>query len=260
LGLTELLDRSPNSLSGGQRQRVALGRAIVREPQVFLFDEPLSHLDAHLRLRTRSEIKRLHQALKTTSIYVTHDQDEAMALGQRVAVMSEGVLHQCDTPTALRERPVNRFVAEFIGSPPMNFVPGHLVPDGAGGLQFESPGVHCTVTSAQAASLVRHLGDVVLGVRPECLAPAAQLREPPTETRVACLRATLEAIDCAGPDFDHHFVLESGARGVARLRSAAGEMGTVLDWHFDPREAFFFAPDRPGSPVSYGANLMTLTP
>ncbi len=128
--LDKLLDRKPKELSGGQRQRVALGRAIVREPAVFLMDEPLSNLDAKLRVQTRAEIARLHQRLKTTVVYVTHDQVEAMTMGQRIAVMNEGLLQQVGTPQVLYDTPINRFVAGFIGSPSMNFVEVHM--DGVG--------------------------------------------------------------------------------------------------------------------------------
>ena len=128
--LTHLLDRKPKELSGGQRQRVALGRAIVREPAAFLMDEPLSNLDAKLRVQTRAEIARLHQRLKTTTVYVTHDQVEAMTMGSRIAVMNEGILQQVGTPQSLYDHPVNRFVAGFIGSPSMNFVDVTLA-DGA---------------------------------------------------------------------------------------------------------------------------------
>ncbi len=126
LGLESVLDRKPAQLSGGQRQRVALGRAIVREPKVFLFDEPLSNLDAKLRVETRAELARLHRRLKTTVVYVTHDQEEAMTLGTRVAVLRAGVLQQMAPPMELYRRPVNRFVAGFVGSPEMNFLPGNL--------------------------------------------------------------------------------------------------------------------------------------
>jgi multiple sugar transport system ATP-binding protein len=128
--LQKLLDRKPKELSGGQRQRVALGRAIVREPAVFLMDEPLSNLDAKLRVQTRAEIARLHQRLETTVVYVTHDQVEAMTMGTRIAVMNEGLLQQVGTPQALYDTPINRFVAGFIGSPSMNFVEVHM--DGTG--------------------------------------------------------------------------------------------------------------------------------
>ena len=130
--LQKLLDRKPKELSGGQRQRVALGRAIVREPAVFLMDEPLSNLDAKLRVQTRAEIARLHQRLKTTVVYVTHDQVEAMTMGQRIAVMNEGLIEQVGTPQALYDHPVSRFVAGFIGSPSMNFVEVHMEGSGEG--------------------------------------------------------------------------------------------------------------------------------
>jgi len=126
LGIEELLDRKPSALSGGQRQRVAVGRAIVRDPKAFLFDEPLSNLDAKLRVETRAELKGLHRRLQTTTVYVTHDQEEAMTLGDRIVVMYEGVVHQCDPPLEVYERPVNRFVAGFVGTPPMNFLDGRL--------------------------------------------------------------------------------------------------------------------------------------
>lgn len=130
LGLAPLLDRYPRQLSGGQRQRVAMGRAIVRDPQVFLFDEPLSNLDAKLRVAMRAEIKELHQRLKTTTVYVTHDQIEAMTMADKIVVMHDGIVEQIGAPLELYDRPVNRFVAGFIGSPAMNFMDGVLGPDG----------------------------------------------------------------------------------------------------------------------------------
>ena len=130
LGLSDLLQRKPRELSGGQRQRVALGRALVRRPQVFLFDEPLAGLDAQRRLETRADLKRLHRELKRTTIHVTHEQEEAMTLGQRVAVMDHGFIHQCDTPLQLYHHPVNQFVAAFLGLPPMNFLQGRLRREG----------------------------------------------------------------------------------------------------------------------------------
>src|SRR5213082_3621948 len=136
LALTPLLDRYPRQLSGGQRQRVAMGRAIVRDPQVFLFDEPLSNLDAKLRVAMRTEIKELHQRLKTTTIYVTHDQIEAMTLADRIVVMHDGLVEQIGAPLELYDRPRNLFVAGFIGSPAMNFLKGTIRRNGA--LQFEA--------------------------------------------------------------------------------------------------------------------------
>src|SRR5476651_2198509 len=132
LGLTQLLERFPRQLSGGQRQRVAMGRAIVRDPQVFLFDEPLSNLDAKLRVAMRTEIKELHQRLKTTTVYVTHDQIEAMTMADKIVVMHDGIVEQIGSPLELYDKPDNQFVAGFIGSPAMNFLPGTLKRDGAG--------------------------------------------------------------------------------------------------------------------------------
>ena len=164
LGLASYLDRYPRQLSGGQRQRVAMGRAIVRDPQVFLFDEPLSNLDAKLRVQMRTEIKELHQRLKTTSIYVTHDQIEAMTMADRIVVMHDGRVEQIGDPLALYDAPVNTFVAGFIGSPAMNFVPGTARIDGAmnevefaGGIRLPLPR-HARASDGQA---------VLYGIRPE---------------------------------------------------------------------------------------------
>ncbi len=167
LDLERFLERKPGQLSGGQRQRVALGRAIVREPAAFLMDEPLSNLDAKLRVQTRAEIARLHQRLKATMIYVTHDQVEAMTMGDRIAVISDGVLQQAGTPRELYESPRNRFVAGFIGSPAMNFLD---VAAANGGSTLSAEGATIRLDDAQAA-LLRSRGDgaVVVGVRPEHL-------------------------------------------------------------------------------------------
>jgi multiple sugar transport system ATP-binding protein len=179
LGIEELLDRTPRQMSGGQRQRVAVGRAIVRKPQVFLFDEPLSNLDAKLRVQMRREIARLHRQLGATMIYVTHDQVEAMTLGDRIVVMHAGHVQQIDTPLALYERPRNTFVAGFIGSPSMNFITGEIMPDR--GPQFRARGNAFAIplspewrdVVAQRADASSSAGtgqrglEVVLGIRPE---------------------------------------------------------------------------------------------
>src|SRR2546421_285893 len=172
LGIQGLLARRPRQLSGGQRQRVALGRAIVRNPRVFLFDEPLSNLDAALRVQMRVELKRLHDRLETTAIYVTHDQVEAMTLGDRVVVMKDGVVQQEGAPLALYERPANRFVAGFIGSPAMNFIPITLEwTDHA--LWAHASGLRVRVPPARTETLRQHVGKrVILGLRPEALHPA----------------------------------------------------------------------------------------
>jgi len=167
LGIDQYLDRKPKALSGGQRQRVALGRAIVREPQVFLMDEPLSNLDAKLRVQTRAEISKLHQRVQTTTIYVTHDQTEAMTMGDRIAVMRDGVLQQLDTPEVLYDQPANMFVAGFIGSPAMNFFDVRVESEGGttflvhDAFRIEVPGRLKNAVDSTNKS------EVVLGVRPE---------------------------------------------------------------------------------------------
>ncbi|HEX3864194.1 MAG TPA: sn-glycerol-3-phosphate ABC transporter ATP-binding protein UgpC [Stellaceae bacterium] len=167
LGIEQLLKRKPRQLSGGQRQRVALGRAIVRHPQVFLFDEPLSNLDAKLRVQMRVELKKLHERLGTTAIYVTHDQVEAMTLGDRVVVMRDGRVQQVGDPMELYNEPANRFVAGFIGSPAMNFA-GVRVAAANGGLWAESDGIRLKVPDAVKDRLGRYSGkEVTFGVRPE---------------------------------------------------------------------------------------------
>ena len=166
LGLEHLLDRRPGALSGGQRQRVAMGRAIVREPQAFLMDEPLSNLDAKLRVTMRSQLSLLHQRLGTTTVYVTHDQVEAMTLGQRVAVLRDGILQQCDTPQNLFRNPVNLFVAAFIGSPSMNFVRATV---GEGKVSFAA----IQIPLPEGSSLAGANREVILGIRPTGFTPGS---------------------------------------------------------------------------------------
>jgi multiple sugar transport system ATP-binding protein len=169
LGIQPLLERRPRQLSGGQRQRVALGRAIVRHPRVFLFDEPLSNLDAKLRVQMRVELKRLHERLSTTAIYVTHDQVEAMTLGDRVVVMKDGLVQQVGEPLQLYSSPANRFVASFIGSPAMNFVDVTLM-QANGALWAETAGLRIRIPPRKVEALNRHAGaKVALGIRPEAL-------------------------------------------------------------------------------------------
>ncbi len=178
LGLQNLLQRKPKQLSGGQRQRVALGRAIVREPQVFLMDEPLSNLDAKLRVQTRAELIKLHQRLQTTTVYVTHDQVEAMTMGHRIAVLRDGLLQQLDTPQSLYDRPANIFVAGFIGSPAMNFFQGQLVSDPDGGLWVQSTGLKLRVPDEKRAQLRPAAGRAItFGVRPEHIHHRAEVRD-----------------------------------------------------------------------------------
>jgi len=168
LQITPLLERYPRQLSGGQRQRVAIGRAITREPKLFLFDEPLSNLDASLRVEMRVEIARLAAALKTTMIYVTHDQTEAMTLSDRIVVLDGGIIQQCDTPLALYHNPVNRFVAGFIGSPRINFINGHVTEDG----RFSPDGADCAFGLARDTTLDGGTA-AEMAVRPEHCVPVA---------------------------------------------------------------------------------------
>jgi multiple sugar transport system ATP-binding protein len=166
LGIEDYLHRKPKELSGGQRQRVAVGRAIVRDPAVFLFDEPLSNLDAKLRVQMRNEIKKLHQSLKSTMMYVTHDQVEAMTMGDRIVVMKDGYLMQSDAPLEIYRRPVNRFVASFIGSPSMNFLEADL--DSSQDLTFVGSSYKLKVPEVERSNLEKYIGKrVTVGIRPE---------------------------------------------------------------------------------------------
>jgi multiple sugar transport system ATP-binding protein len=172
LGIQELLQRKPRALSGGQRQRVAVGRAIVRKPQVFLFDEPLSNLDAKLRVAMRAELKKLHDRLQATVIYVTHDQVEAMTMGDRIVIMKDGLIQQVGAPLEVYAHPQNQFVAGFIGSPAMNFIPC-TVSNKDGQILFTNPGLTLVVPSSRAKALAAYAGKpVTMGIRPEELREA----------------------------------------------------------------------------------------
>ncbi|MGM0575645.1 MAG: ABC transporter ATP-binding protein [Myxococcota bacterium] len=209
LGIEGLLGRKPKALSGGQRQRVAMGRAMVREPAVFLFDEPLSNLDAKLRVQMRLEIARLHGQLGTTTVYVTHDQIEAMTLADRIAVMSEGELQQLGTPMEIYHQPANRFVAGFIGSPAMNFVPGRLEGEG-GGLAFVADGLRVPLSARQREAILsagQPRGEVTLGVRPQ------QLKRAETE---ADFEGRVDIVERMGAESFVHLSVD-GADVVARV-------------------------------------------
>jgi multiple sugar transport system ATP-binding protein len=229
LGIAELLRRKPRELSGGQRQRVAMGRAIVRHPQVFLMDEPLSNLDAKLRVQMRAELVKLHRRLGVTTIYVTHDQTEAMTLGQRVAVLNHGVIQQVDTPQRLYRRPVNTFVASFIGSPPMNFVRGRLARGAImlGEHRLELPDeLRDAIRSDMVGS---NSSDVLLGLRPEDFVDArlhAHSGYPvlPSEVEIAEQLGPETFIYSRVPGLD---VVEIGERPV--------ELAGALAARLDPR-------------------------
>ena len=204
LGLGELLERRPKALSGGQRQRVAVGRAIVRKPAVFLFDEPLSNLDAKMRVQMRVEISRLHQQLGTTMIYVTHDQVEAMTMGERIVVMKDGLVQQVDNPIQMYDFPRNKFVAGFIGTPQMNFFDAKIRADGAA-LAVEGPGgLRLPVPADRQPALAAYRDKpVILGLRPEDIGSAAaeQLVGAPR------IRANVEVVEPMGSESYVHFKL-----------------------------------------------------
>ena len=197
LQLESLLGRKPKELSGGQRQRVAMGRALVRNPSVFLLDEPLSNLDAKLRVSMRTEIARLHQRLQTTMIYVTHDQTEAMTLGDRIVVMNDGIIQQCGTPMELYQHPVNQFVAGFIGNPPMNFFSVELM-ENEGRLFASSESILIEVPQQQA-DILRAAGEkeIVFGIRPEAIHDAAMLL---SENIDIAARGTVEVVALLGAE------------------------------------------------------------
>jgi len=236
LGLDEVLDRKPRHLSGGQRQRVAVGRAIVREPAVFLFDEPLSNLDAKLRVQTRREIAKLHRDLDATMIYVTHDQVEAMTLGDRIAVMNAGHVQQVDTPLVLYDRPANRFVAGFIGSPAMNFVDGEIGDTngvtGGGRRAFVASGHSLVVPIASGLAQVAPGRRVVMGIRPEDLtvAPASSGDSLGAGSTSVVVAARIDLIEPLGNETLIHATVGSQsmtARSVARELPGVGANVTL---------------------------------
>ncbi|MDW8436411.1 MAG: sn-glycerol-3-phosphate ABC transporter ATP-binding protein UgpC [Chloroherpetonaceae bacterium] len=241
LGLTQYLDRKPKALSGGQRQRVALGRAIVRKPKVFLFDEPLSNLDAKMRVHTRTEISRLHRMLGSTMIYVTHDQVEAMTMADRIVVMKDGRIQQIDTPLNLYNHPVNRFVAGFIGSPAMNFVDGKLYKNGALAFRDASGKLDFYLPEPISKKLEAYAGkDVTLGIRPEDIYDASQKR---VEMGVKG-KLQLEVVEPMGNEIFLYFNLPSAAENnqfVARIDAReTPKVGTEFEFELDASKTHFF--------------------
>ncbi len=228
LGLAELLARKPVALSGGQRQRVAMGRAIVRHPQAFLMDEPLSNLDAKLRVQTRSEISRIQNELGVTTIYVTHDQVEAMTMGDRVAVMRKGVLQQVDEPQTLYEHPENVFVAGFIGSPAMNLLEANLLGDGDdlkvefGSFTFPIPTEVLTARPALRGYAGRTL---VLGVRPEDMEDASLLSDAPADRRISVL---IDLVEALGSDVVVHFMVDAPPALTDDVKELAVDVGVEI--------------------------------
>ncbi|MBO8163277.1 MAG: sn-glycerol-3-phosphate ABC transporter ATP-binding protein UgpC [Brevibacillus sp.] len=217
LDIAHLLDRKPKALSGGQRQRVALGRAIVREPQVFLMDEPLSNLDAKLRVQMRTEISKLHQRLETTVIYVTHDQTEAMTMGDRIVVMKDGVIQQVATPSEIYNHPANQFVAGFIGSPSMNFLSGQ-VREEAGDVLFETNGMTIQFPNDKA-QILRQKGyvgkEVTFGIRPEDIYSDNQFIE--ANPFRSTFEAQIDVVENMGSELYVYFTNINETQMVARV-------------------------------------------
>jgi multiple sugar transport system ATP-binding protein len=253
LEIGHLLDRKPKQLSGGQRQRVAVGRAIVREPAAFLFDEPLSNLDAKLRVTTRAELKRLHQRLKTTTIYVTHDQEVAMTLGDRIVVMKDGRIQQADTPLQTYNFPTNRFVAGFIGMPPMNFFVGALKErDGQVVFQEGEPGNTKGFTLPLPAKL-EHLSrgsaprPVVLGIRPEHFS----LDDSIDSDAAISMRANV--VEPLGKDMDIYLSTELTDQVIARVDARGGvKAGTTVQLSVDLGRVHLFEPGDNGVNLALG--------
>lgn len=231
LEIDEFLQRKPHGLSGGQRQRVALGRAIVRQPKIFLFDEPLSNLDAALRASMRIELARLHRRLGATILYVTHDQAEALTLGEKIVVLDQGTIQQIGSPSDIYERPANRMVAGFVGSPAMNFLEGRL--EAAGSL-FQCGHLSIDLAKALGRSLSRHAGRALtLGIRAEDFRPADDFNE-------AWLRGEVEIVEDLGSDRFVHLACE-GIELVARVgRDLPLRSGQTLGLKADPLRLHFF--------------------
>jgi multiple sugar transport system ATP-binding protein len=277
LDIEHLLERKPKALSGGQRQRVAVGRAIVREPAAFLFDEPLSNLDAKLRVTTRAELKRLHQRLKTTTIYVTHDQEEAMTLGDRIVCMKDGLIQQADTPLNTYNFPANRFVAGFIGMPPMNFfdgaikrIDGQLVfeegqlanattvggsdPDdpvvAVGELTLPGNGFTLPVPDRLVPAMSDKVGrHVVLGIRPEHFG----LRPSDVPGSRASIEMVASVIEPLGNDMDVYMSTPLHEHVVGRVPARQGvELGKRIDVVVDLERAYFFEPGPTGLNLGLG--------
>jgi len=252
LGIENLLERKPKALSGGQRQRVAVGRAIVRQPKAFLFDEPLSNLDAKLRVEMRSELKKLHRRLNTTTIYVTHDQEEAMTLGDRVVVMKDGIIQQVAAPLTIYNQPVNKFVAGFLGTPPMNFLNGRVI--------FEHEMAY--FDAGQNKLLLPDLWkdrlsiynnkEMVLGIRPENMAMVNR-----TGGRNNTIKVQVEVIEPLGDKMDIYLKTEKNPHIVARIDSQNGSIqeGSEIMMYIDMNRVHVFEPGENGRNVTLESRI-----
>ncbi|HUT29016.1 MAG TPA: sn-glycerol-3-phosphate ABC transporter ATP-binding protein UgpC [Sedimentisphaerales bacterium] len=250
LGIEDLLDRKPNTLSGGQRQRVALARTIVRSPAAFLFDEPLSNLDARLRALMRAELKRLHRRLHTTTVYVTHDQAEAMTLGDRIAVMYNGAIQQAGAPMQVYERPANRFVAGFLGGLPMNFFPGRV--------RLSDDAAHFVLGADDAVTLSRHCRmllsgydgqEMLLGIRPENLSlRRASATSAPLDNLIS---AVVDVIEPLGAGTEVYLTSGSGTKFVAYLTPHVKlDIAESVQVSLDPEKVHVFEPGQTGRNVT----------
>lgn len=236
LGISNLLNRKPKALSGGQRQRVAVGRAIVRNPQVFLFDEPLSNLDAKLRVQMRTEISKLHNRLQTTMIYVTHDQVEAMTMGDRIVVMKDGIVQQIDTPLNLYNFPMNKFVAGFIGSPAMNLLVGKIIKDD--GLWFVEGKLKVKIPKNHEAMLAKYIDrEVIFGIRPEDIHEARATQDIKERARASL---AVEVVEPMGNE--SYLYATTGLNPVIARLSAdlPTRAGQQIDLVFNMAKAHFF--------------------
>ena len=238
LQIEHLLARKPAQLSGGQQQRVAMGRALARRPKIYLFDEPLSNLDAKLRVEMRTEMKLMHQRLKTTTVYVTHDQIEAMTLGDKVAVMKDGIIQQFGTPQQIYNDPANQFVASFIGSPPMNFIPVRLArQDGRLLALLDSGQARCELPLGEAADALEGR-EIILGIRPEQIALGAA-----DGNGLPAIRAEVQVTEPTGPDL-LVFVTLNQTKVCCRLApDVACRVGDTLNLQFDPARVLLFDAD-----------------
>jgi len=235
LQIEPLLERKPSQLSGGQQQRVAMGRALARRPKIYLFDEPLSNLDAKLRVEMRTEIKLMHQRLKTTTVYVTHDQIEAMTLGDKVAVMKDGVIQQFGTPHEIYNNPANLFVASFIGSPPMNFVPLRIRQrDGRWVGVLNSEQGSCELPLPITTDDGLRDRELILGIRPEQIGLAG------VGTADFSLAVDIEVVEPTGPDTLVVFTLNQVKACCRLMPDQAPRVGETLNLQFDPRKALLF--------------------
>lgn len=240
LNIKQLLNRRPREVSGGERQRTAVGRAIVRKPLVFLFDEPLSNLDAKLRVQMRTEIHKLHIRLQTTMIYVTHDQTEAMTMGDRIAVLNDGVLQQFDDPISVYDHPRNKFVAGFIGSPPMNFMSGRIIKKD-GNLYFNEGRIEVKLVEDKHKKIIPYLGkEVIFGIRSEDIYDKLFISEAPRENIV---RVNCEVVEPMGPEVYLH--LNTGRHTfIARVGAHdRPQVNQDLEVVFDMSKVHFFEKD-----------------